>query len=241
MIPKKEELIELYVNKQLTANEISEYLKVDKSEIIQLLKDFEIDLNPTPKKFRLINKIPINDQQREFIVGLLLGKARLEGNAKSGIALYTEESLQNKDHLLWKKMILGNYVNAIVETKDKCFFRTAKLNDFVFFSKLMYDNNKKIIKEDLANYLTFFGLATWFSESAIIRKDNIRFSTFMFSKEENEILQRILKFNFALNSKVCEYKKFDKTYYYISINKRNSQLMMEKIGKYLNQSSETTC
>ena len=142
---------------------------------------------------------------------------------------------------MWKKIILGNYVNAINEKPDKCFFRTAKLNDFVFFYKLMYDNNKKVIKEDLINYLTYFGLATWFSESAIIRKDNIRFSTFMFSKEENEILQRILKFNFAINSKVCEYKKFDKTYCYLSLNKRNSQILMEKIGKYLNQSSETTC
>lgn len=242
MLPTKENLIELYTNKKLTASEISDYLKIGKEEIINLLKEFGIDSNPTPKKYRLINKTPLTDEQRQFVVGLLLGKARLEGNKKSGFQIYTEEPLKNKDYLQWKKVNLGNYVNVIHENKETCFFRTAKLNDFAFFSKLFYNNNKKIIKKELINYLTFFGLAVWFSESAIVRKDNIRFSTFIFSKEENEILQRILKVNFAINSKVCEYIKFDKKYYYLSLNKRNSQILMQKISKYLHQSSsETTC
>ncbi|HLG27627.1 MAG TPA: hypothetical protein VI423_07565 [Paenisporosarcina sp.] len=227
----KEKLVELYKKQNLTAFEISEVLKVKQEVVISLLKEYEIDTNPTLKKYRLVRGIPMTDEQRQFVVGLLIGNnCRLIAKGKHGFCLRIVS--KSKDHLLWVKTVLGNYINVINNDKDGYWCETAKLNDFAFFNKLFYYNNKKVIREELADYLTFFGLAAWFSESASSFKESIRFSTFKFTLEEQTILQRILKVNFGINSKICEYTKNELKYYYISINKRNSQILIQKIKQF---------
>jgi hypothetical protein len=236
----KEFLKYMFCEKTLTAFEISEIIKLPHEEVIELLKQYEIDSNPTKKKYRLINKTPLSNEQRQFIVGSLLGKGRLI-QSKDTFELLIKCGKEQKDHLLWQKMILGNYVNNFLEEKDGYSFRTAKLTELKFFWKLFYDNNRKIIREDIIDLLTNFGLAVWFSDCGIVRKDNIRFSTYKYSLKEHEVLQRILKVNFGINSKICEYERNGKKSYFLSINKRNSEILMKIIKPFIDRSSETLC
>jgi len=61
---------------------------------------------------------------------------------------------------------------------------------------------------------------------------SLKISTDSFTKEENDYLQWILKCNFNIRSKVCEYTRNNKKYYYMSLNKENSLKMTEIIAPY---------
>jgi hypothetical protein len=57
----------------------------------------------------------------------------------------------------------------------------------------------------------------------------------MFPKEENEVIQKILKINFDIRSKVCEYSWNNEKKYFINVNKENSSKMIEVMKPYLDE------
>lgn len=226
----KEKLNYLYAYRKLTPFEISEVLETNKDEIIKLLKKYNLYSDLRERKYRLINKVPFTDEQTQFIIGCLLGNGRLVKCGKQGYQLLIQE--KQKKRLYWKKIMLGNFVNVI----QNGFFKTAKHHELNNFWKFFYNNNKKVIREELAEKLTEFSLAIWFLDSAIFGKENIRFSTYKFSsKEEQDILQKILLEKFRLNCKICEYIKHGKKCYYLSFNRKNSQKLIEIVNLQLGE------
>ena len=139
-----------------------------------------------------------------------------------------------KPILLWKKKILGNYVNVIVKhnKKDASFFRTSISNELNVLRKLMYDNNKKIIPKNIANYISPISLAALASDLAWINKTfNIRFQTTRYSYEEHQTLKSLFK-NYGINVKICEGTRGNEKFYFLSLNKRNSLLFYELIKPF---------
>jgi hypothetical protein len=220
----------------LTTFEISEIYNVDKNIICDKLKEFQIDSNPSDRKYRLLKATPLTREQIEFIIGSTLGKGSIMISGRKNA--YFKVVHYEKDYLLWKKSILGNLTNNIATGRDKrekvtYEFHTMSHQELNKYRKMFYENNRKVIK-DIGDYLTAFGLAIWFMDSGSrINNCTYRLSTGIFDGEDNKKLQVILKTNFNLSCKVCEYERHGKKYYYISFNKENTLRMTEIIRPYI--------
>lgn len=237
----KEKLIDLYIEKHMTMFEIAEIYNVDRTTISNKLKKYGIDSDPSQRKYRLLKATPLNKEQKELIVGSTLGDGSIVMNGRRVNSYFKIAHCERqKEYLMWKKIVLGNFVNNIRKLVDKrgnsvmYGFNTLSHHELNFYRKLFYENNKKIIKHDLGLHLTPLGLATWFmDDGSKLNKVNYRFSTDGFTKDENYKLKHILKANFDLNIKVCEYERNQKKYYYLSLNKRNAVNMTEIIRPYI--------
>lgn len=254
----KDKLIELYCEKNLTMFEIAEIYNVDRTTIANKLKQLQIDSNPIQRKYKILKEVPLTREQKDFIIGSVLGDASIILSGRRVNSYFKVAHCEKqKDYLLWKKEILGNLVNTISKTIDKrgnstmYGFNTISHKELNFFRKLFYDNNKKIIKDELSLQMSPLGLAVWFmDDGSKTNKCNYRFATEGFTKEENLKLAEILKVNFDLNVKVLEYSRNDRKYYYLFLNKRNAMNMTEIIKPYIvdcmkykliDCSSTTTC
>lgn len=252
-------LEDLYINKRKTTYEIGEMFGLHRNTISTYLKKYGIEINPKQRKYELIKKVPFTQEQKDLIVGTVLGDGCIapHGRKNKSYRLLVGHCEKQKEFLMWKKSILGNFVNVINKKEDNrknsimYNFATVTHNEFKFYRNLFYKGNKKIIRDELINHIKPLSLAAWFlDDGTLIKNVNMRLSTDSFTKEENEKLQWMLKCNFDIRSKVCEYTRCDKKFYYMSFNKVNSLKMTEIIAPYsvdcmqyklINQSSTTKC
>lgn len=239
IIPK-EKLIELYINNNKTMNEIAKIYQVDRTTISNKLKMFDIKINKQQRKYTNLKTIPLTELQKELIVGSCLGDASLIKNQRRITSYFKVAHCEKqKDYLLYKKTIFNNIVNNITKNIDKrgnsimYGFNTLSHPEFNFYRDLFYDNNIKIIKPEIGNYLTSFGLAIWFMDDGSRGKTNYTIATDGFTEKENIILTDILKTNFNIEAKVCNFTRKNKTYYYLYINKHNSLIMSNVIKPYI--------
>jgi recombination protein RecA len=240
--PSRNELIKLYVDRRLTTYEIAEIYQVSRKTINRWFYILNIDANPKQRKYELIKKVPLTKEQKEMVVGTLLGDGFVgeHGRKNKSCRLQIGHCEKQKSLVLHKKAILGNLVNSINKKEDKrknsvmYSFVTVVHNDFRFFRHLFYENNKKVIRQELSNYVTERSLAYWIMDDGTLNnRCNIRLSTDSFSYKEQLILQSMLKSKFNVRSKIAKYNRNQKEYYYISINKRNSQLLSNLVRQYI--------
>lgn len=255
----KETLSELYITKRLTSYEIAEFFNVDRSTVCRWLKFYEIDINPKQRKYELIKKVPFTQEQKEMIVGTLLGDGCISphGRKNKSYRLMIGHCEKQKDLVFWKKAMLGNFVNVVSKREDKrknsimYTFNTVVHDEFKFYYNLFYENHQKIIRTELINYVTPLSIAVWFSDDGSINKNvNMRLATDGFTKKENEFLQEMLKTKFGIRCKICTYIRHENEFHFLSFNKVNSELLTELIKPYvidcmkykiMNRSSTTEC
>jgi hypothetical protein len=237
-------LIELYVDKRKTTYEIAEILQIDRRTVIKYLKKYKIDVNPKQRKYELIKKVPFTKEQREMLVGCLLGDGCIapHGRKNKSYRFLVSHCEKQKDLVLYKKAILGNFVNTIRRYEDKrensvmYSIVTVTHNEFKQFYDLFYENGKKVIRDELINYLTPRSLAFWIMDDGSCGKNQnritIRLHTEGFTEEENIKLQAMLKSGFDVRSKVCKFNRNNKEYCYISINKENTIKLSKIVEEY---------
>jgi recombination protein RecA len=237
----KTTLIDLYITKRKTTYEIAEMCGVYRSTVCNWLEKYDIDINPKQRKYELIKKIPFTQEQKDMIVGTVLGDGciALHGRKNKSCRLMIGHCEKQKDFLMWKKSILANFVNTINKREDKkknsimYNFTTVTHDGFKLYRDLFYEGNKKVIKDELITHIKPLSLAVWFLDDGTLMKNvNMRLATDSFTKIENEKLQWILKYNFDIRSKVCEYTRHNNKFYYMSFNKENSLKMTEIIAPY---------
>jgi len=259
----KEELEYYYINHLMTTAQIGSIYGVSRQTVSRWLFAHKISIRSNVRKFYHLKAIPFTSLQKEFIIGTLLGDGHIGGlgKYKRSKRLTMTHCEKQLNYLLWKKEIMGNFVNNLNRYEEKkrnsISWRWASIvhNEFNFYHKLFYDNNKKVIREEIVRYLTPFAMAVWIMDDGWKNHNsNIRISSESFSKQENDILVNAIKINFNINCKVIEYTKNNKKYYYLSFNKRNSILLTELIKQYIHKdmkyklisleqdrSSTTTC
>lgn len=237
-------LKDLYVDKKKTSYEIAEILEVSRQTVIRYLKKYGIDINPKQRKYELIKKVPLTKEQREMIIGTILGDGCIapHGRKNKSYRLIIGHSENQKDLVLLKKSYLSNLVNVINCRKDEkkksimYSFNTITHHEFKFFYDLFYENCKKVIKDDLLIYLTPRSLAFWImddgSNNKVKNNINLRLHTECFTEEENIKLQSMLKASFDLRCKVCKFNRNNKEYCYLSFNKENTIKMSVLVEEY---------
>lgn len=240
--PSKEKLIELYLDRNLTTYEIAELYDVHRRSVNRWFTKYDIPINPKQRKYERIKKIPLIKDQKEMIIGTLLGDGFVgeHGRKNKSCRLHIAHCKKQKNLVLHKKAILGNLVNVINKKEDKrgnstmFSFVTVTHHDFRFFRTLFYENGKKIIRPELVNYITEKSLAFWvMDDGSSDGKYSMRLHTSGFTYKENIILQNILKSKFDIRCKVCEFSRNKNKYYYLSFNKRNSQILSNLIREYI--------
>lgn len=254
----KDILTDLYLNKRKTAYEIAEILQVNRATVVRYLKKYSIAINPKQRKFEIIKKVPLTKEQKEMIFGTLLGDGCIAPHGRKNLSyrLIIGHCEKQKDLLLWKKAILGNLVNSISIRKNKKnqimnTFTSVTHNEFKMIYDFFYENNKKVIKTNIINYITPLSFAVWIMDDGNLNKNvNLRLSTDGFSEEDNVRLQDILRINFDIKCKVCKYSRNDKEYFYLSLNKENTIKATKLTEKYFvdcmryklySESSTTEC
>ena len=240
---EKDILTDLYVTKRMTSYEIAEVLQITRKTITKYLKEYEIAINPKQRKYELIKKVPFTKEQKEMIFGTMLGDGCIHphGRKNKSYALMIGHCEKQKDLVMWKKIILGNLVNVVNKRVDKrgnstmyCFTSVVH-NEFKQIYDLFYENGKKIIKDEMLNYITPFGLAVWImDDGGLVGRGgvNLRLSTDGFSEGDNKKLQQMLRLNFGLNSKIGKYTRHNKEYCYLSLNKENTIKATKLTEKY---------
>ncbi|MGD0977397.1 MAG: LAGLIDADG endonuclease [Minisyncoccia bacterium] len=153
--------------------------------------------------------------QKFLILGTLLGDGSLEkrwANSRLRVDHYSV----SKDFVFWKYNILKNIASnepKIIRELDKrsgktCerwAFATRALPGLNFYYDFFYKDGQKIIPKEIVKHFKHpLSLAVWLMDDGYKRNDcnAIRFSTDLFSFEENKILQKCLLRNFKINSKL---------------------------------------
>ncbi|KKR92374.1 MAG: LAGLIDADG homing endonuclease [Candidatus Daviesbacteria bacterium GW2011_GWA1_41_61] len=115
-------------------------------------------------------------KQKAIIIGSILGDGFLQKTGAKNARLRLEHSLLQKEYLLWKCQILGNYFQSkpqILERKNPVFDKTYQYiraqsysgSELGIFFHLFYKNGKKIIPEKISDLLKDpLMLAVWFMD-----------------------------------------------------------------------------
>ncbi|MFH1308609.1 MAG: LAGLIDADG endonuclease [Patescibacteria group bacterium] len=184
----------------------------------------------------------LSNRQKDILIGIILGDGHLEQNGKN-VRLKIDHTEKQKDYLKWKYLEFNNLASSkprIIERTDKrtkkeykrWHFSTFSLELFNFYRNKFYKSNRKIIPLDIHKFLKSpLSLAIWFMDDGHKRTDcnAFRISTESFSLKEQKLLQKCLKDNFKIESKLHRKGKFWNIY----IPSRESKRFCGIINQYI--------
>lgn len=243
--PLKNELLKLYTVDMKSISEIGKIYGVGKKAVKKWLIAYEIDIIPnSQKKYYHVRKIPLTKQQKSITIGLMLGDGSMTHTKSKRISVGHGKT--QLEYLQWIRKSMGCIFQNPIRKHEVWkwtneFYTISSIchQDFNQIYDLFFDNNKKVIKNELINYIDDLALAVWFMDDGSSKKDKSgitycsKFSTEGFSYKDHKILQDILRIKFGIRTKICEYKRYDKKYNYLSVNKNNAIKLTAVIEKHI--------
>ena len=164
--------------------------------------------------------LALTQQQREIIIGTLLGDAHLESRYKGNtFSLMIEHSIKQKEYAEWKYKSLHNWVRTPPRIKKqmvnevvyyKCCFRTLASGSLRFYHQQFYRGKKKIVPQLIGRLLTPRALAVWFMDDGSIKSKHHRariINTQGFDKKDVERLIGVLQSKFQIMAKLRRQKE----------------------------------
>lgn len=128
---------------------------------------------------RLAGSIKLTDEQREIIVGLLLGDGHLETQNKGRtFRLKVEHAISQKDYVDWLYQKFQNMVLTEPQIKEqtigdkvyqKYWFSTISIGSLRFYSQLFYVKHKKVVPKIIDKLVTPLSLAVWFMDDGSLK------------------------------------------------------------------------
>ncbi len=184
----------------------------------------------------------LTQRQDAIIIGTILGDGCLERNGKHA-RLRLEHGKSQKSYLLWKynklkEVITGSIMRLHSYHKiNKCFydsFRAYTFSNQIFdtYWNTFYFNKKKIIPIHIQFILKHpLSLAVWFMDDGYKRNDcnALRLGTDSFTKDEQVLLQSVLKNNFGIETSLHKKGK----YWNIYIPQRESKKFVDLVKPYI--------
>lgn len=164
--------------------------------------------------------LKLSKQQREILVGLLLGDGHLETqNNGRTFRLKVEHSIKQKQYVDWLYAIWKPWMTKSPEKRTrtyqnkqyyKYYFTTLSHGIFRFYGQQFYKNNIKIVPELIHRWLTPQAFAIWFMDDGSLKSQhhNARLlNTQGFSKKEVLRLAQNIQTIFQLKTSLRKQKE----------------------------------
>ena len=214
--PTKEELHKLYVLENKNDQQISELFNIGKFRVWQLRKMYGIKgISPQHRKYFLNPQNPINDRQRQIIMGSLLGDCCLKNSGKTA-HLSISHSIKQKEYIDW---LYSELKSICPSTVTYCKNKNKNGKEYItyyFSSESRIDLNeirnkiyipKKTVTEWWVDQITPLGISVWFMDDGCFSMVNpsrfeFSFATNSFSEKENYILSEMFFNKFGIKSEV---------------------------------------
>ncbi len=169
------------------------------------------------------SSLKLTDEQREVLIGVLLGDAHLEtqnGGRTYRMKLeYSTDHREYANHLyqIFKEWILTPPQQKQDATHNNIWFQTVSHPAFRFFAHQFYDDTKKCVPKLIHRYLSERAIAYWFMDDGSIKSRDSKgviFNTHGFVQNDVQRLIEALRRKFALEA--SERKQKDGLQVYIS-------------------------
>jgi hypothetical protein len=184
------------------------------------------------------NNFNFTEEQKEVLIGILLGDGHLEQMSEATYRLKIEQSAEKSEYINHLYIIFKDCCNLepILKIKPNgnksLFFQTKTSISLNFYGKQFYKNKIKIVPSLLARWLTPRVLAYWFMDDGSIKSKQSKgtiLNTQGFTKAEVEFLIELLKTKFNLEAKI----RLQKDGYQIYISGHSYELLKSLIYEYL--------
>lgn len=200
--------------------------------------------------------IILNDYQKQFIYGSLLGDASLsrsgiqgnKNNSKFGgskVRFKFIHGQKQKEYLEYKYSVLKDFVKTPIKyftnkgwpnykESSLCTFSTLSHQSFINIYNTTTINNKKTVTTDWVSKLDWAGIAIWFCDDGSLAKKgrSCTISTNGFTLDEVLLLQNLLKSKGVF----ANIKKDIKTGYYLYISKEDCTTFINNITPFVPKS-----
>lgn len=157
----------------------------------------------------------LSKRQKEILIGTILGDGHLEKNG-CNVRLRVDHTENQKNYLEWMYLEFKDFVSSVprlIKEIDKrtgkiykrWHFSTYSLNIFNIYRNMFYKGKEKVIPENINEIIKSpLSLAVWYMDDGYKRNDcnALRLSTDSFQLQEQKLLQKCLKNNFGVESKL---------------------------------------
>lgn len=197
------------------------------------------------KRYDIIRETPLNKQQKQFIIGHLLGDGCLYRDGKNSTFKMTVAQCKKQElYFHWKVAMMDPFINCWRESVDKrdnsIMLQTTTIchKELNRYAQMFYGEDRiKIVPKDIANHMTALSLAVWIMDDGNLNSGvNMRIATMSFTYDENVLLQGVLYSLFDIRSKVMGFKYKGKQYWQLTLNKDNTQKLSDLIRPYVIES-----
>ena len=169
--------------------------------------------------------IKLSDEQREILVGTLLGDGHLETQNKGRtFRLKVEHSINQKDYTDWLYEKFKNLTLTKPQVKEqkingklyqKYWFSSVSSSSLRFYAQQFYQNGKKVVPKFIAKLVTPLSLAVWFMDDGSLKSKFHRariINTQCFSDQDLKRLQDMLEKKFAISTTLRNQKEGKQIY-----------------------------
>ena len=170
-----------------------------------------------------------NDKQKSLLIGSLLGDGTLSFGNGVRANFKIEHGLKQRFYVFYKYRLLKFFVSTSPKLSYRYdnnrkpypkswWFRTIRLDSLNFYHKIFYLNRKKVVPENIGEFLNPMALAIWAMDDG---SSNNNRTAFYFNSQGFELISqlklcRVLKDKFRLSARV--HKDKDKYRIYIPVD-----------------------
>lgn len=175
------------------------------------------------------NHLELSNDQRDTLIGLLLGDGHLE--TQNGGRTYRLKIEQSLKHLAYVNHLYHlfeawvqtppqiKFVSSRGHKSENVWFQTLSHQSFRFYAQQFYDGQKKRVPKLIHRWMTPRGLAYWFMDDGSMKSKESKaviFNTQGFQYFEIELMIKVLTDSFSLQASIR--KQDDGYQIYISGN-----------------------
>lgn len=184
----------------------------------------------------------ISTQQRDVLVGLMLGDGNLEFNGYRGTRLQVKQSEERKEYVFWLYSQFAHMTKTPPQKRTdtrQWYFGTRFFENLEELRSIFYVHRTKVVPENITElFQSPLTLAVWFMDDGHLdyrAKSHYAYhiSTDSFTVSEARVLQKLLLEKFGIVAKtylsLCRGKKYPKLY----IGKEGRDTFTKTVAPYI--------
>lgn len=194
----------------------------------------------------LVHHLKLTDEQREILIGTMLGDGHLETkNNGRTYRLKIEHTILQRSYVEWfyKKfqdwvitapVVRSRAITFRGQTKacDRIGFATISTGSLRFYAKQFYKNGKKIVPKLIHRWVTPKVLAVWYMDDGSIKSNHhktVFLNTHNFTDQDLELLQKVFEKKYGIKTSIRT-QKDGKQIYFLS---ETVQIFLKLIEPYV--------